>query len=142
MKLTTILESQLIEIGFKYDEDDLYDFLQIKWDEDYISVYDALDGHASEDDWPEEAGALFDAHIEDMKMHGHDLDKFRELSLNQDGTLKLRRGLRLAVHKFVKADEFDDWADSDDAEQYKDDHRDWQADKHDQQHDYARRGMH
>ena len=75
-----------------------------------------------------------------MQLHGDDLAAFRKLALNDDGSLKLRRGLRLAVHKFAKYDEFDDWADSDDAEQYKDMHRDWEADKHDQQHDYARRG--
>lgn len=83
MKIKVILESQLFEIDhdyrrddprddyrdYDYEDDKLENFLEIKWQEEYISVYDALDGFIEDNNWAEIVNSWFESDIEDLKLN-------------------------------------------------------------------------
>lgn len=143
MKIKVILESQLSEIDhefrrddprddyrdYDYDDDKLEDFLKIKWQEDYISVYDALDGVLGDGNWAEKVNSWFESDIEDLSFNEKDLDKFREMAVGATGAN--RKSIEQAVDKYVVADDFWSWRKTDDVEQYVEMYHDQHAQKDD-----------
>lgn len=124
MKVKTVLEARFFEFDDDPDYDDndnLGNYLLDIWKDDYVSVYDALEDHASEEDWDEILSAEFKNDIRKMKFHEDDLGIFRRMSLDRDG--RIRKDVQAAVRKYVVGDNFDDWRDSDDAAQYIDDYK-------------------
>lgn len=143
MKIKVILESQLSEIDhefrrddprddyqdYDYDDDKLEDFLKIKWQEDYISVYDALDSVLGDGNWAEKVNSWFESDIEDLSFNERNLDKFREMVAGDTGAN--RRNIEQAVDKYVVADDFWSWRKTDDVEQYVEMYHDQHAQKDD-----------
>lgn len=124
MKVKTVLEARF----FEFDDDPDYDVLDSLgkylldiWKDDYVSVYDALENQASEEDWDEIAEAEVKGDIRKIKFHEDDLSIFLRMSLDRDG--KIRGDIQKAVRKYVVGDNFDDWKDSDDAVPYVDDYQ-------------------
>lgn len=106
----------------RYDDymDRFVKFLEIKWQEDYLSVYDVLDGHMEDDDWVEQAQALAgDEDIEDLKMYRGDIKKFMGMAI--DGA-KLSPNAGEAIKTYAVT--WDDFEDSEDAKEYEEDFRD------------------
>lgn len=121
MKIKTILEAQLAEIDRDDYEDRFGRFLDIKWEEDYTSVYDALDGLMSDDDWVDQVQDMLPQDdIEDLKMSNDDVEVFRKMAIDRGGVPS--REMLDAINKFsVDVDEFES---SEDADSYRDDFND------------------
>lgn len=144
MKLNAILESQLKESP-RWDamdqyQDDLERFMEIRHQEDFTSIYDALDGYLGDDDWPEFVNTTLKRNgmgdMEDLKMDNRDVDTFRRLAVGPNG----ETGDVVKAAKKVKAMDYDDWRDSDEAEEYVTIFHDWEAEKRDRERDFHRRG--
>ena len=127
MKIKSIIEShvpkkKVEEARGDYEAymDRFYDFLEIKWQEDYISVYDVLDGKMEDDDWVEQAQASAgDEDIEDLQMYRGDVKKFMNMAI--DGA-KLSSNAGEAIKTYATT--WDHFRDSDEAKEYEDDFRD------------------
>lgn len=132
MKLNAIMESQLQEVrrwtgrgGEERYDSDFADYLRDRWSEDYISVYDALDGYAGQDDWydiasdaAEKAGFADD--IQDLKISKNNSESFRKLVLDSNGDIT--PDIVQVLQKFAMT--FEDFEQSDEAEEYRDDFHD------------------